>query len=110
MRDLIRFLRARYTERRDEAHLIHSSRCRSAGASGECDCRIPQEVIADLNMKLALIDMHEEAAEQYSAHGPAWDHESEVGRARTATLRRVLRDLTRPFVDHPDHQGKEWAP
>lgn len=109
MRELIQFLRARYTERQEEAHSIHRPRCSSTRDTGTCDCRMPQELLADIDADIALIDMYEKAAEEYSAHGPAWDHESTVGRERTATLRQILRAQTRPFRDHPDHR-RMWAP
>ncbi|MWA08767.1 DUF6221 family protein [Streptomyces sp. BA2] len=51
-------------------------------------------VIADLDMKLALVDLLE-SAESWNGY-------------RTGST--ALHILAQPFVGHPDHKGEEWAP
>ena len=96
------FLRARYLDRRDEADLIHAIGCGSIRYDGPCDCGMPQEVIADLDAKLWIVNAAEKlpeltaAFDQFDNNRDAWA--------------RTLRHLTQQFAGHPDHKGEEWAP
>ena len=71
----------------------------------------PEDVIADLDAKLALVDVHG------SLHRcPAYDRYGDGPRFVDPTPQQVtdccttLRILAQPFVGHPDHKGEEWAP
>lgn len=88
----------------------------------------PNDVIADCDAKLALIDdllaeRHEvvdgdcwytcAAATEERDGGETCD-DNRLGNpcdcGRDARVNRRLLILARPFARHPDHKGKEWAP
>jgi len=72
----------------------------------------PNELLADLDAKLALIDEHG-AHEVTAFDAEGWER---TGHACHACLAgddwpcRTLRFLAQPFAGHPDHKGEEWAP
>ncbi|MFJ9671349.1 DUF6221 family protein [Streptomyces sp. NPDC101221] len=80
----------------------------------------PAAVIADLDAKLALVDMHPpEEIDEYSRR--PWDTftvqcASESWKVYSDAENRVeypcrtLRLLAQPFAGHADHKGEEWAP
>ncbi|WP_432130626.1 DUF6221 family protein [Streptomyces tendae] len=80
----------------------------------------PAAVIADLDAKLALVDMHPPEEIDECSRRP-WDTftvqcASESWKVYSDAENRVeypcrtLRLLARPFAGHPDHKGEEWAP
>lgn len=87
----------------------------------------PEEVIADCDGKLALID--DLLAERHAVVDDCWYtcgaateerdggetcHETRQGGpcdcGRDARVHRRLAVLAQPFAGHPDHKGEEWAP
>ncbi|MFD5491599.1 DUF6221 family protein [Streptomyces sp. NPDC127091] len=87
----------------------------------------PEDVIADLDAKLALVDdllaeRHEvvddcwyTCAAATEAHdGGETCNDGRLGGpcdcGRDARVNRRLAILARPFAGHPDHKGEEWAP
>lgn len=64
----------------------------------------PAVVIADLDAKLALID-HYEKVQAYAEVEQRQEYVLAAGACAVA-----LKHLAQPFVGHPDHKGKEWAP
>lgn len=87
----------------------------------------PNDVIADCDAKLALID--DLLAERHEVVGDCWytcaaaTEEHDGGETcnddwrgrpcncgRDARVNRRLAILARPFAGHPDHKGEEWAP
>lgn len=69
----------------------------------------PARVLREIDAKRRVVEEYKAAAAEYAADGLAYDHESEVGRARTATLKRTLRLLALPYVDREGYRT-EWAP
>lgn len=64
----------------------------------------PQELLADLDAKLALVDRMIEMLA--AAEGDTEvDHYGALDAAET-----TFRILAQPFAGHPDHKGEEWAP
>jgi hypothetical protein len=62
------------------------------------------DVIADLDAKLALVDLAERTLS--SAEG-----DSEVDHyGALSVAEETLCLLARPFAGHPDHKGEKWAP
>lgn len=87
----------------------------------------PAAVIADCDIKLALID--DLLAERHEVVGDCWytcvaaTEEHDGGETcnddwrgrpcncgRDARVNRRLGILAQPFTGHPDHKGEEWAP
>lgn len=64
----------------------------------------PADVIADLDAKLALIELADETL-RYAEGDSEVDHYGALDMAE-----RTLCLLAQPFATHPDHEGEEWAP
>lgn len=91
----------------DDGHHVASVRLASERAHiAEHD---PARVLREIDAKRRVVEEYKAAAAEYAADGLAYDHESEVGRARTATLERMLRLLALPYVDREGYRP-EWAP
>lgn len=108
MNDIADFLRARYTEARENAETIHDLDCGEIAYDGPCTCGQPQALIADLDAKLAIVDEHPgDGIYVYTDDGtPA------CGMCGDGTSRwpcRTLRLLARPFAGHPDYEAGKWA-
>ncbi|MFI8872462.1 DUF6221 family protein [Streptomyces sp. NPDC055243] len=137
MSEIANFLRTRYAERRALALAAKPGPWHSDGGSvyaahptdevvdytesaDHIAANDPADVIADLDAKLALVEMHppEEipehsrrpwhtftvqcASESWKVYGDAEN--------RVEYPCRTLRLLAQPFAGHPDHKGEEWAP
>lgn len=70
----------------------------------------PARVIADLDAKLALIDLH--VSVELAGLGELMDACAvcEVTGKYPEYPCTTLRLLAQPFAGHPDHKGGEWAP
>lgn len=131
MTDLAQFLRARYAERRAIAEVASPwpwkvnpgdaeevlaaddilvadvfalSGNQTRNTATFIAANDPAAVLADLNVKLALVDLAERTLA--SAEG-----DSEVDHYGALSVAEdTLCLLARPFTGHPDHKGEEWAP
>lgn len=134
MSDIADFLRARYAERRAIAEAAANLQCDPENGWGITDtsnyaptekrrwisphigmlheaesaehivANNPAVVLADLNAKLAIVNLMDETLR--CAEGDTEvDHYGALGNADD-----VLRHLAQPFDGHPDHKGEEWTP
>ncbi|WP_275558512.1 DUF6221 family protein [Streptomyces sp. 5-6(2022)] len=79
----------------------------------------PEDVIADLDAKLAIVEMHppQELNEwdqrvyklRYECAGESWTVYRDASEHVPYPC-RTLRLLAQQFAGHPDHKGEEWAP
>lgn len=69
----------------------------------------PARVLREIEADRILLAEYERAANEYPADSRAYDHESTVGRERTATLEWVIRLRATRFSDRPGYQ-EGWAP
>jgi hypothetical protein len=69
----------------------------------------PARVLREIDADRMLLAGYEKATNAYPADSIAYDYESEVGRARTATLAWVVRLRAARFADRPGYR-EEWAP
>lgn len=66
------------------------------------------DVIADLDAKLAVVTVYENAERARAVAVPGTQtHDLMTGAANT--MRRAMYLLARPFAGRPDHKGEEWA-
>ncbi|MFG3585108.1 DUF6221 family protein [Streptomyces sp. NPDC047990] len=85
----------------------------SSGDRHEADARHiaahdPAAVIADLDAKLALVDLLKYQLGWNASHDRnITEHEI---RAMQQAAREALRILAQPFAGHPDHGGEGWVP
>lgn len=72
----------------------------------------PQDVIADLDAKLALIDEHPDVNDGScgTCVDGQWGYPTHGASSPAAHPCRTLRILAQSFAGHPDHKGEEWAP
>ncbi|WP_405536907.1 DUF6221 family protein [Streptomyces antimycoticus] len=128
MTDIADFLRARYAERRELAEAaspgpwhVNAEHDEVLAVDGfalsgrqlratteHIAANDPEDVIADLDAKLAIVAAYESAAVGQRASGGAGPaHDLLTGAANT--MHYALRLLAQPFAGHPDHKGEEWA-
>lgn len=67
----------------------------------------PQDLLADLDAKLALVDEHAQAS---LPDGIDLDECRVCGGMNEAWPCPTLRILAQPFAGQPGHKGEEWAP
>lgn len=132
------FLRARYTERRTVAEAAAGLQCDPENGWGITDSSIyaatekrrwisphigmlhesesaehvvannPAVVLADLDAKLVVIAIYEDAERSLAAAAPGTPpHDLMTGAANT--MRHALRHLAVPFAKHPDYDQR-WTP
>lgn len=69
----------------------------------------PHRAVAECEAGILLLDRCQEARDAYEAQGRTWDHDSEVGRARTAALEEAVRIRALAYQRHPDYR-EDWRP
>lgn len=101
MTDLADFLRARYAE---DAEAVRANWHRNGITSDRYhDTPIdPTRLLADLDVKLAIVDLLAPIVADESYQGP--DHYGGVD-----ACEKALSLLARPFAGHPDYKN-EWRP
>jgi hypothetical protein len=101
MDDLVKFLRARFDEREQNAACIHDTGCMEVRWDGLCDCGEPERVRREVEAKRRIMALHDRKHHQCVAEdGPTQWHAKDP----CATLRL----LVLPEADHPDYR-QEWA-
>ncbi len=66
-----------------------------------------KQQMARIEADTLLLDRWQQAHDDYTADGRTWDHDSEVGRARTAALEEAVRIRTVAYQHCPGFR-EEW--
>ena len=119
--DLVRFLQARYAEdaarQQNSFERWHHRDCDaipdvlSPGVeTGACTCGVPERVLAEVEAKRQLLDLHEPGEMEYVDGDVCMVCENtDVGDEGPFYPCRTLRLLAMPYADHPDYR-EEWKP
>lgn len=110
MSDIADFLRARYTETREDIQrgYLHAPEIADyTGWDKRTAAGLPPAVsallIADLEAKLGIVD-HYEKVQAYAEVEQRQEYVLAAGACAAA-----LKILAQPFAGHPGHKGEEWA-